>query len=230
MNFLILILLVCFFIFLYIIYLLSHDDFIILRRDVSMEKVFNAAFLFAIFGIFVSRLVYVIFHPNPVFHSLLGFILFPYFPGLSLIGGLIGGFGFSYLYFKSRNLPVGRLMDFFSMAFLTSYPVGLLGTMILSGRIRFWFLLLPIVLSAIILAVFVKFVLPLTLGGKLKDGVLSLIFFSSFCFVYILTNFFVSSLRLDFNTENIISFIIFAMSLIVLAKEEKLLGKYFPKK
>lgn len=228
MNFLILLLLFCFFIFLYVIYLLSHDDFVILRRDVSMEKIFNAAFLFLISGLFLSRLIYVIFNPNPVFHSFLGFILFPYFPGLSLIGGVIGGFGFAYFYFKSRILPMGRLMDFFAMALLSSYPAGLIGTLLLSHSQVSWPFYVSILLSLITLGVFIKYILPLSLGGKLKDGSLSLIFFSSFSLIYILTNIFLSNFRQILNIENLLSLIILIASFSFLVKAEEL-TKYIPK-
>lgn len=229
MNFLILLLLFCFIIFLYIIYLLSHDDFVILRRDVSMEKIFNAAFLFLIAGLFLSRLIYIIFNPSPVFHSFLGFILFPYFPGLSPIGGIIGGFGFVYFYFKSRILPVGRLMDFFAMALLSVYPVGLIGTLILSHymlSLPFYF---SVLLSVITLSIFIKYILPLSLGGKLKDGSLSFIFFSSFGFIYILTNIFLSNFKQIINIENILSFVILITSFLFLIKVEDFI-KYISKK
>ncbi len=223
MNFLILVLFFCFLIFLYVIYLLSHDDFVILRRDVSMEKIFNAAFLFAIAGLFFSRITYIFFNPSPVFNSFLGFILFPYFPGLSMIGGVIGGFGFVYLYFKSRNLPIGRLMDFFAMALLSSYPAGLIGTLVLSRYPLSWPFYFSILLSIIALVIFIKYVLPFSLGGKLKDGTLSLIFFSSFSFIYILTNISLSNFREIINAENLLSFITLVASFSFLVRAEELI-------
>lgn len=229
MNFLILLLFFCFFIFLYVIYLLSHDDFVILRRDVSMEKIFNAAFLFLIAGLFFSRLTYIVFNPSPIFHSFLGFILFPYFPGLSPIGGVIGGFGFAYFYFKSRMFPIGRLMDFFAMALLSSYPIGLIGTLILSHYQISWPFYLSILLSIIVLGIFIKYILPFSLGGKLKDGSLSLIFFSSFSFIYILTNIFLSNFRQIINVENLLSFIILVASFSFLVRVEDL-TKYILRK
>lgn len=229
MNFLILLIFFCFIIFLYVIYLLSHDDFVILRRDVSMEKIFNAAFLFLIAGLFFSRLTYIFFNPSPVFHSFLGFILFPYFPGLSPVGGIIGGFGFAYFYFNSRNLPMGRLMDFFSMALLSSYPVGLIGTLMLSNYQISWSFYLSILLSIITLAIFTKYVLPFSIEGKLRDGSLSLIFFSSFSFIYIFTNIFLSNFNQIINSENLLSLIILVASFLFLVKTEDLI-KYILRK
>lgn len=221
MNFLILVLLLSFFIFLYVVYILSHEDFVILRHDVSMEKVFNACFLFGISAIFFSRFLYVILNPSNIYHSFLGFLLFPYFPGLSLIGGLIGGFGFSFFYFKSRKLPVGRLMDFFSLGFLVSYPVGLIGTISLSRQKFNLEIILSIFISFILLFIFLKFILNWSLGGKLKDGSLTLIFFSSFAFIYVITNILLFKIILNF--ENIIAFLVLLTSITFLIKHENLL-------
>jgi len=229
MNFLILVLLFCFIIFLYVIYLLSHDDFVILRFNAPMEKIFNAAFLSGVSGLFLARLIYVVSNPSPVFHSFLGLLLFPYFPGLSVIGGLIGGFGFAYLYFKSRNLPLGRLMDFFSIGFLVAYPAGLIGTLILSSQKLSWPFYVSILLSIVLLGIFIKYILPKSLGGKLKDGSLSLIFFSAFSFVYIFTNIFLSNFKQIINIENILSILILISSVIFLLKRVELL-KLIPRK
>ena len=222
MNFLILILLLCLFISLYVLYLLSHDDFVILRRDAPMEKIFNSAFIFTISAILTSRLLYVLLNPSNLFHSLLGFLLFPYFPGLSIIGGIIGGFGISYIYLNSKNLPVGRIMDFFSMSFLVSYPIGIIGYLVLlGGKIYYsWYILL--FLSAIVLLVFVRFILKAALGGKLKDGSLTLIFLASFSVIFISTDLLRSLGQKTFDPEEILGFILLIFSLITLVKYENL--------
>lgn len=222
MNFLILVLLFCFFISLYVLYLLSHDDFVILRRDAPMEKIFNSAFIFAISAILTSRLLYVLLNPSNLFHSLLGFLLFPYFPGLSIIGGIIGGFGISYIYLSSRNLPVGRIMDFFSMSFLISYPIGVIGYLILlGGKIYYsWYILLA--LSAIVLLIFVRFVLKASLGGKLKDGSLTLIFLASFSVIFISTDLLRSLGQRIFDPEEILGLFLLIFSLTALIKYENL--------
>lgn len=222
MNFLILILFLCFFIFLYVVYFLSHDDFVILRADVQMEKIFNAAFLFGFSALFFSRIIYVVSNPEPIFFSLLGFILFPYFPGLSLMGGILGGFGFSYIYFKSRFLPLGRLMDFFSMAFVSSFPVGLIGALVLSQQNLSWSFTAPIIFSLIYLFIFIRFVLPFTLNSKLKDGTLCLIFFSSFPLLNIAIRTITANMRFILDLESVLSFSLFIASFAILLKQEKL--------
>ncbi len=220
MNFFILVLVVCFFIFLYTVYLLSNDDFVILRRDIPMERIFNIVFLTALSSLFFSRLFYVIFHPNNIFGSLLGFLLFPYFPGLSLAGAVLGGFGFSILYFKLKNLPLGRLFDFFSIGFLVSYPLGFVGFLVLS-KVEFSnVIIVSLVLFFLLTLCFIKYVLPATLGGKLKDGTLGLLFLLSFSIISILINV-LSSIKLIFDKENILFFVIFISALIFLIKNER---------
>jgi len=186
MNYFILVLIFCFSIFLYVIYFLSHDDFVILRNDVSMEKIFNAAFLFSAAALLFSRLFYAILNPADVYFSILGFFLFPYFPGLSLAGGLLGGFIFLITYSKFKNLPVGRLFDFFSIGFLISSPFGFLGYILLSTQQLSYNILISLILNLLLVFVFAKYVLSLTLSGKLKDGSLGILFLISFSGIFFL--------------------------------------------
>ncbi|MDP2649635.1 MAG: prolipoprotein diacylglyceryl transferase, partial [bacterium] len=129
MQFFILVLMVCLFIFLYCVYVLANDDFIFLRRDVTMEKLFNMIFLGAFISLFGSRLFYGFFHAKGILVNPLVFLLIPYFPGLSLLGGVVGA-GVYFLFLakrKENSLPLGRISDFFSIAFLISLPIGFLG-------------------------------------------------------------------------------------------------------
>lgn len=170
MNFFIVILFLCLIVFLFIVYALSRDDFVILRRDVSMEKIFNAALLASLVTIFSARLFYVFFNPNDLYLNPLGFLLFPYFPGLSLAGALLGGSAFLLFYLNLKNLPTGRLVDFFGIGFLVSFPLGFIGQYFLSGNRPSIGFGISLLLIAATVALFIKFILPLTLGGKLKDG------------------------------------------------------------
>lgn len=226
MNFLFLALIFCFFIFLYIVHSLSRDDFVILRSNASMEKIFNAAFLSAFFGLFIARLLFVIFNPRPVFFNPLGFLLFPYFPGLSLIGGLIGGFVISSLILKVWALPVGRILDFFSMGFLASFSFGFLGTFILSGEKISLILIFSLVSYLSLLFIFIKFVLPLSLNGKFKDGSLSLLFMVSFSMLYLISNL---TVKLSLSYENVFSILTILVSLVLFIQKENFVRRYLIK-
>src|ERR1035437_1315616 len=89
MQFFILVLLICFFVFLYCVHVLANDDFIFLRRDVTMDKIFNIIFLGALVSIFFSRFFYGLSAKNILSYPFT-FLLIPYFPGLSLLGGVVG--------------------------------------------------------------------------------------------------------------------------------------------
>src|ERR1035437_892356 len=112
------ILLTCFFIFLYLLYYLSRDDFVIVRKDISMERIFNLAFLTAIVSLFFSRLFFVLESFDPKFSNPLGFLAIPYFPGLSLIGAIAGAEVFIFLYSSFRKLPIGKMLDLFALSFM----------------------------------------------------------------------------------------------------------------
>lgn len=230
MNLLFLILLFCFFVFLYIVYFLSHDDFVILRYDVSMEKIFNAIFLVSISALFFSRLLFIILNPKSIFMSPLGFLLFPYFPGLSLAGGLLGGFLTSLFILKSWSLPFGRIMDFESIGFLASFPLGFLGTFFLSHQSASLLFYFSAILYSLLLFVFVKFILPLSLGGKLKDGSLSFLFMSVFSFSYFLSNISNNFIKVVANWENIISLVTFIVFASIFIRKENLIEKLIFKK
>lgn len=230
MSFLFVVLIFCFFVFLYIVYLLSHDDFVILRSNASMEKIFNAVFLSTFFALFFSRLVFVLLNPKGIFMSPLGFLLFPYFPGLSLIGGLLGGFLISLFILKSWNLPIGRMMDFLSIGFLVSFPLGFLGSFLISHLKLESNFIFSIALYSILLFTFVKFILPLSLGGKLKDGSLSFLFILSFSLAHFLSNVVNTFGKVILTSENIISILSFLIFVVIFIQREKLIERYVFKK
>ncbi|MBI3366803.1 hypothetical protein HY041_04225, partial [Candidatus Roizmanbacteria bacterium] len=134
MQFFIIVLLICLFVFLYCVYLLSNDDFIFLRKDVTMERLFNLVFLGGLFSLFFARAVFGIFNQKSIFANPLVFLLFPYFPGLSLLGGVLGVGAFIGFLATRKNstLPLGRMSDFLSIAFLITLPIGYLGYFVLS--------------------------------------------------------------------------------------------------
>ncbi len=230
MDFTFLVLFFCFVVFLYIVYVLSRDDFVILRSNTSIEKIFNLAYLSALFSLFSARLFYVLSNPKPIFATPLGFLLFPYFPGLSLISGLLGGYLISVIILKFWKLPIGRITDFFSIGFLAAFPIGFLFSVFYSNQkisLPFYF---SIVSYLLLLFVFVKFILSITTGGKIKDGSLSFLFMFSFSLFYLLSNISFSLGKNILNFENVISFLTFLIFSIIFLQKEKLIEKYILKK
>lgn len=230
MQFFILVLLICLFVFLYCVYLLARDDFIFLRRDVAMEKVFNIIFIGGLISLFFARLFYGLFEGKNVLSNPFVFLLFPYFPGLSLLGGVMGaGVFFGFLASRKKDsLPVGRLADFFSIAFLITLPIGYLGYYMLSENgfsvIRAGSL---VITYLILFVIFLRFLLPNLLSGKFKEGTIALIFLVSFSLINIASNAFLKMSILDFfkNPENLILIAGFFASSAFLTKHEDLFSK-----
>lgn len=227
MHFFIFVLLICFFIFLFFLYFLAHDDFVLLRKDVSTEKVFNIAFIVAIAAIIGARILYIVLNPSAKFLNPLGFFLFPYYQGLSLTGGLIGGIIAFFALTQKEKMPTLRLFDFFSIAFLIPVSVGYLGNFLLSkGKIFSVHNISLVVIYFALFIVFIKFLLPRLLSGNFKDGTIGFLFLISFSFVSLIENF-VDRVGGKFylNIEDFILLFILVASIAFLIRQEKLIAK-----
>jgi prolipoprotein diacylglyceryltransferase len=233
MQFFIFVILVCFFIFLYCVYVLSNDDFIFLRRDVTMEELFNMIFLGSLISLLISRLFYGFSHGD-IFTNPLVFVLFPYFPGLSLPGGVVGIGG--YLMFlktrKEKSLPVARIADFFSIAFLISLPIGFLGYLMFSQHVMFIKLAVQAATYFILFIVFLRFFLTNLLNGKLKEGTITCLFLICFSAISLISNVFSKISVLDYfrNFENTVLILILLSSAIFVVTKEKLMEKIWKPK
>lgn len=224
MHFFILILLLCFFIFLFSLYFLSHDDFVLLRRDISPDLIFNTAFLMVPVSLIFSRLFYVISNPSGNFLNPLYFLLFPYFPGLSLVGGVLGTGIFLFLFFRFKKMPVGRLLDLFALSFIACMPAGAAGYFLLSGANFMSFTVLFTIISYIVLFLFFSFFLfPRFLKGRVGEGIISTLFLMAFSFIFLVGKI---SAKSYFDIENVLVVLILISSTSFYFMKEKLLSKF----
>lgn len=225
MQLLIFVLIICFFIFLFSLYFLANDDLIIIRKDMPMDRVFNTAFLTAFAALFFARFFYVIFYPREVFFSPLGFLLFPYFPGLSLLGGVLGGSIFLAAYAKSQKLPVAKIFDFFTVAFLSCLPIGFLGFFILAGKSYFPTFIFSFLIYSILFLIFIKVALPASFRGTIKNGSLGTIFLLYFSIVTFLSGIISNFKSFNIMTlENFTILVLFIVSTALILKQE-IVGK-----
>ncbi len=143
------ILIICFCIFLYCVFVFAREDFILLRKNVSLEHMFSMSFLTFLVGLFFARLFFVIGNFSSHYLNLLVFLVFIYFPGLSFAGGVLGGLGFLWLFTKRKKMPFGRIFDIFALSFLFAIYVGNLSVFIvdiLFKKVLFVYLGLSVIL------------------------------------------------------------------------------------
>lgn len=222
-------LIVCFFTFLFTLYGLSKDDFILLRKNISMDQVFNIAIVALAVGLFFARVLFIATHFTVSFLNPLVFLALPYFPGLSIVGGVIG-FVVFILYFASRQkVPTQRLFDFSTVSLLVAMGAGY-GLQIvihLVGRKPLSLIeyIIPLVLLVLTL-VFFFLLLPRYRRGEMKDAHLGLTFLACFFASTLLTDILENGKKLlvVIGVEGLISLgiLIFALSLL-LKKERKVI-------
>lgn len=221
MNILTLIFAFCFLVFLFCLHVLARDDFVLIRKKISMERVFNLAFLTAGVGLFFARLVFVVSNFQPEFLNPLVFFLFPYFSGLSLSGGVVSGVLFLLLYSASKKMPKERLLDIFSLSFLLSFVVSLFLFMAVEKTPFLSFkTLIPVsygLFFLIFLWAFVK--------TKLQDASIGILFLIVFSFISLIANLLQRERSFLLSNEDFILIETFLLSLVFLVKQENLLAK-----
>lgn len=230
MQLIFLVLLFCFFIFLYVLFYLSKDDFVIIRKDISIDRIFNLAFLTAIVSLFFARFFYVLFNPSKELFNPLVFLAFPYVPGLSVLGAVAGGGVFSYLYAKYRKMPAGKILDLITMSFISVLPLGYLITYFILLFKTSIFYNLIFVISILMLLIFSKIIHPFSVKGEIKDGSLGFIFISLFSFFYFMIKLFLNIKTFSFfDLENIFLLVLIFLPLVLLINQE-IMDKFLIKK
>jgi len=187
MGFFFIILIFGFVLFLFRLYHVAKDDVVLVKKNISLDDVFNSAFISAFFSLFFARLFYVIFNPDLIFLNPLVFLIFPYFPGLSLLGGLVGGALVLFLYGRSKKFPIGRVFDFFTVSLTFVLPFGLIGYFLLSGDLSLGGIV-RLVLFTIIAAGVNLYLQPKAKSLEIKDGSISILFLIFFSLTMLLTS------------------------------------------
>lgn len=222
MEFFILILLLCFIIFLFYLHIAAKEDFVLIRKNISLENLFDISFLTGFAALFGARLFYVLFNPSTQYLNPLVFFGLPYFPGLSVSGGIIGACVFLFFYGRRNRLPTSRIADFFSIAFLLSVPVGFAAAALLGERGNAILFYTAAILSLLLFVFFAKLLFPKLLGGQYKDGTITYLFLMNFPLVFLLSQIISrASLRqFYFIPEDGIMLGIFLIGIILYMKQE----------
>ncbi len=221
MQFFIIVLVICLVLFLYRIYHLANDDYVLVKKNITLEDIFNAVFICSFIALLISRIFYVLMNPSPLFFNPLGFLLFPYFPGLSSTGAIIGGTLTLLVYARIKEIPVGRVFDFFSISFIFVLPFGVIGYFLLSQDFTVGNIVKLVLYSVLLIASNV-YLYPKASSLEIKDGTISFLFLIFFALISLLvsaidhpgTNYFLS------HRENFILLSILVVSVSLILKQE----------
>jgi hypothetical protein len=216
----VLLFIIAFIFVLFLLFELSKNDFVLLRKNVSQHELFDKAFLSMLVGLFLGRVFYIvdihnfsIFNPFRFFHLLK-------VPGLSLFGFLIGSLPLLYYLLRKKKV-VSRIFDIF---FISLFPL-FIHTLIT----RNYSLIIPDIAIKIVLFiagvgllyVFIQFFKNYTL----KDGSITLIILMLIAldiFVYGLTGT-QKPLVAFLSLSQILSVIIFLTSIVLFFNNQNIL-------
>ena len=94
------------------------------------EQMFDGLFISLASGLFIGRLIYVILNFNDFGFSILKFILINGYPGMSLIGCIIGGFLGLFLFLASKKIKWTEIIDCIISPLFLALGLGKLGSFI----------------------------------------------------------------------------------------------------
>lgn len=112
--------------YLFCVYAFGKDDFVLYKKNIGLEQIYNFIFVQIFVGLIFARVFYILFHPSVRFINPLVFLAFPYVPGLSLAGGIIGGILSILLIPRRKKAPKKRLIDLSAVAICITISIGFL--------------------------------------------------------------------------------------------------------
>lgn len=222
MSIFLLSLVICYILFLYFLYKLGREDFILTRKNVALEHLFNLTFITTFVAIFFGRFFYVLFHFDRTFLNPLKFFIIPYFPGILLPGAVSGAFFYLWFLYKKKRSPSARLIDFYSLALLFIMPYLMLSQVLLFSQ---HFFLTQVILAFVYFVVFLLFnfiLLPKVSKGEIKGGTIGLIFLSILCTNSFLQDSFLNSGRYIYflRGEDIFYLFVLIISIVLIVYRE----------
>lgn len=199
------------FISLFVLYILTRQDFVLLRQNISLAQIFDLAAISFLAAFLVGRLFFILDNFMFGLFNVLRFFHLIRFPGISTIGFFIGGAVSIYFLFGKKK-GMGRIYDIFAISFFPLYSFFLISQKIVLKTIYF-----PIILSVILIFIFGFFVRS---HNKyiLKDGSISLLFLliiSLISFIFEIFDKTKHVLFLNFTLMQIITLPVFLFSIVL---------------
>jgi hypothetical protein len=208
-----------FFISLFILFVLSKHDFVLLRKNISVGQIFDLAIVFIFGSLFFGRFFHILNSGQFDLISPIKFFYFFKFPGFSFLGFIVSGASIVYFYFR-KTKALSRIYDIFALAFfpIVIASIAFFNYSVFSIEISF-------ILLAILIGVFMSF---LHSHSKyfMRDGNIALLTVSLFSFHAFVVQFFETNYKIIlFSFIQWISLIIFFVSLGIFFISFKLFGK-----
>ena len=205
----------------FILYILSRQDFVLLRQNISLAQIFDSAILGLISALVTGRVFHIINNFNFELLHIIKFFHLLKFPGISTLGFFLGGgIALALLFRKKKGLS--RIYDIFTIAFFPAYSFS-----VITKHYPPAFFLLPFILLFLSIIIFVFFIRSHN-RYILRDGSIGIIFILILCF----ENFFLQSITsgrvnlfLDYSFYQLLSVPIALISLILLFLNQKRIYK-----
>lgn len=220
-----LIVIFCFFIFFYSLYILGKDDYVLIRKNLSLEQLFDFAFFALFIGVLFAWILLIIFHPA-IENDFTARLFSPIGASLSLTGIISGCLAGLYLIGKYRRLPIGRLFDFFSLALLSALPAGYLISIFFIKRKEIFYFIIPGIFYLAAQVFFWRFLLPRIINSRMASGSLCGLFILLFSSVTFFISFFYRFRNsiFDLGTEDYILIGIFLLTVFFMLRNNR---RYF---
>lgn len=207
-------------IFLFMLYRLVKDDYVFIRKGISLEQAYDISFITLWVSLFFSRFFYFVFHFNPSQNIFIQFFSFKN-GQFSLLGAILGGIIALYIFSKQKRFPLGRISDFFSLSFLYALPVGLLIHALFVSKNELLYLFLNVIIYFVVLLFFAQFLYPKILNRTIKEGLLTNLFLLIFSLITLVTSLLMSlkHIQIFLSLQNGVTILLLFLSIFLLLKE-----------
>lgn len=206
---------ITFILFLFILFVLSKNDFMLLRKNISQVDLFNRSLLLVAGSIIFGRMFYILDKNMLSSFNPLKFLNFIEQPGVSLIGSFLGIFALSFLAYKDKKV-IPKILD---ITFLSLTPFFVLNIFYIAN--------LSVIFKAIVCSIVIGlfgFLLKFHKDYSLKDGSIFAVISIAICLTFFASELISKSNNLlSFSLLQLVSLICIIVSLGYLIKNEDVL-------
>lgn len=173
---------------LFLFFTFARHDFVILRKNITLTRIFDNLFKSLVITLFIGRVFYIIHSGDFYLLNILAFFHFIQNPGFSILGGFIGLI-LSLIFFFRKTKIVLRILDITMLSF---FPIVILNSFAVS---YFKTSYVDFIVSLVLILLFGVFI-RLNKSYTLKDGSLACIVAAFIA---------INSFFINFQTRNILT-------------------------